>query len=302
MPAHSPDKLPCHFVGDCHFCFRMIYWSGGEQSMNEIGSVIRKLRLKYKMTQAQLASKLDVQSQTVSKWETGTTLPDTQMLPIIAEQFGVSIDELFGRTTGCGSYEIPNDSRDFLLRTYSQMYGPEAGPWNLSVENKYLEYRIADFFEKNFTITDNAKLCNIGIGAGEWDLYLSYKLRNGTLTSIDKFELCCRQLEQRLKCEANPNDVTVICADALDLNLEGQFDVVTMVGSTVRESGIGYALLEKAMGFVKEGGFLYYQSIDDEEDCNSVIRAAYQCGMNLAAYCQDDNYGYTCHYYKFERA
>ena len=31
--------------------------------------------------------------------------------------------------------------QDFLLKAYGALWGPEAGPWNLSVEQKYLEYR-----------------------------------------------------------------------------------------------------------------------------------------------------------------
>lgn len=39
--------------------------------------------------------------------------------------------------------------QDFLLRVYGQCYDAEAGPWNLSLENKYLEYMFAKFFEEN---------------------------------------------------------------------------------------------------------------------------------------------------------
>ncbi len=125
----------------------------------------------------------------------------------LADLFKISIDELFGRKYVSCSSDIPSDSVQFLLHAYSQMYGPEAGPWNLSVRNKYLEYRFVDFFEKNFTVDENTNICNIGIGAGEWDLYLSYKLKGGSLTSIDILESCCKQLEQRLICEGNPNEV-----------------------------------------------------------------------------------------------
>ena len=250
------------------------------------------------MTQAQLAAKLGVQYQTVSKWETETSVPDTVMLPRIADALGVRIDELFGRKTGCTN-AIPDDSREFLLQTYSQMYAPEAGPWNLSVENKYLEYRFRDFFETHFAVPEDCQICNIGIGAGEWDTYLSYKLPMGALTSIDRLEICCRQLEQRLLCEGNPNSVTVLCADAMTVNMDARFDIVTMVGSTATESGDGLALLAKAMGFVKDGGAIYYQTLDDKEDCNAVMQTAFQNGMALAAFLEDIAYGIRGCYYKF---
>ena len=94
----------------------------------------------------------------------------------------------------------------------------------------------------------------------------------------------------------------MIRADAGELALEGQFDIVTMVGSTVTESGMGLTLVEKAMDFVKAGGALYYQSIDSGEDSDRVIRAAHSRGMKLGAFAADDAYGFSCRYYKFERA
>ena len=75
--------------------------------------------------------------------------------------------------------------KSFLLQSYGEENGPEAGPWNTSLESKYLEYRITAFFEKDFEIGQGAQLCNIGIGAGNWDRYLSYRLNGGNLTSID---------------------------------------------------------------------------------------------------------------------
>lgn len=61
----------------------------------EIGAKIKQLRLAFGMTQEQLGSELSVSAQAVSKWESGTTMPDIQLLPEISVLFGVSIDELF---------------------------------------------------------------------------------------------------------------------------------------------------------------------------------------------------------------
>lgn len=267
--------------------------------MNKIGYQIRKLRTSLSITQAQLATELGVQYQTVSKWETGTTVPDTQMLPLIADYFHISIDELMGHTQRGCTGSISEDEKIFLLETYSQMYGPEAGPWNLSVANKYLEYRFTSFFEENFTITHGSNICNIGIGAGEWDRYLSYQLHGGTLTSIDKLENCCRQLEKRLQIEQNPNHVQIICADAMTLQFKESFDIVTMVGSTLMESNTGLALLEHVFTFLKPGGSIYYQTLDENEDCSQVIKTAFRNHLRMQAYLEDKAYGFHCHYYKF---
>ena len=64
----------------------------------EIGAKIKQLRLKLGMTQEQLGDELSVSPQAVSKWESGTTMPDIQLLPELSVLFGISIDELFSMT------------------------------------------------------------------------------------------------------------------------------------------------------------------------------------------------------------
>ena len=49
-----------------------------------IGEKIKTLRREMKLTQEQLAEYLDISSQAVSKWETGISSPDIDMLPRLA--------------------------------------------------------------------------------------------------------------------------------------------------------------------------------------------------------------------------
>lgn len=58
------------------------------------GAVIRKLREKNNMTQAELAVRLNVSDKTISKWETAKGYPDISLLEPIANVFGISITEL----------------------------------------------------------------------------------------------------------------------------------------------------------------------------------------------------------------
>ncbi len=62
----------------------------------ELGNVIKKMRFKASMTQEQLAEKLGISPQSVSKWENEVSMPDIALLPSIAEVFGITVDELFG--------------------------------------------------------------------------------------------------------------------------------------------------------------------------------------------------------------
>lgn len=61
-----------------------------------LGQKIRELRRRDGRTQETLAEAIGVTSQAVSRWEMGGGYPDMEMIPAIANYFGVSIDELFG--------------------------------------------------------------------------------------------------------------------------------------------------------------------------------------------------------------
>ena len=61
------------------------------------GSVISKYRKELGITQESLAQQLEVTNQAVSKWEGDQCCPDVMLLPRLADIFGITIDELFGR-------------------------------------------------------------------------------------------------------------------------------------------------------------------------------------------------------------
>lgn len=63
--------------------------------MELLGNKIRMLRKNKGMTQEELAEVLLVSSQAVSKWETHVSIPDVELLPVIARYFGITMDELF---------------------------------------------------------------------------------------------------------------------------------------------------------------------------------------------------------------
>ena len=63
--------------------------------MMNIGDNIKRLRQRHNLTQDQVAEKLCVSYQAVSKWENNINAPDISLLPEIAKLFGVSIDALF---------------------------------------------------------------------------------------------------------------------------------------------------------------------------------------------------------------
>ncbi len=61
-----------------------------------IGNIIKYLRKEKDITQDELADILGVSYQSVSRWETGACYPDMEMLPVISDFFGVTVDKLLG--------------------------------------------------------------------------------------------------------------------------------------------------------------------------------------------------------------
>ena len=60
----------------------------------KLGDNILKLRKDYKLSQEQLAEKVDVTRQTISNWELGETSPNPEQLKLLSKALNVSIDEL----------------------------------------------------------------------------------------------------------------------------------------------------------------------------------------------------------------
>ena len=57
---------------------------------NTIGHQIKLLRKAKGVTQEEMGTTLGISYQAVSKWENNTALPDVQMIPKIADYFGVT--------------------------------------------------------------------------------------------------------------------------------------------------------------------------------------------------------------------
>ena len=58
--------------------------------------VIYELRTKNHLSQDELAEKVFVTRQAVSRWETGETVPNTETLKLLSKLFNVSINTLLG--------------------------------------------------------------------------------------------------------------------------------------------------------------------------------------------------------------
>ena len=71
-----------------------------------LGDRIKYHRKRLGMTQEQLAQRIGVSTQAVSKWENNLSCPDISVLPELAEIFDISVDELLGKDTASGTAPV----------------------------------------------------------------------------------------------------------------------------------------------------------------------------------------------------
>jgi transcriptional regulator with XRE-family HTH domain len=115
--------------------------------------VLLEIRTKNHLTQDEMAERLFVTRQAVSRWENGETTPNLETLKIISNEFGVSIDNMLGsrRNNICQSCTYPLKNIDELgtntdgtLNTDYCIYCYKDGAWvdpNLTVQG-VIDYTI----------------------------------------------------------------------------------------------------------------------------------------------------------------
>ena len=89
---------------------------------NKIGNLIMSERKAKKLTQAKLAEKLFVSEKTISKWENGNGIPDTNSLPKLCEIFEISINELLnGERISTNNYKDKAEERLLELQKIKEI-------------------------------------------------------------------------------------------------------------------------------------------------------------------------------------
>lgn len=96
--------------------------------MNQLAQQIRVLRTDKNLSQDELAEKLYISRQAVSKWENGDATPDLDNLVKLSEIFTVSLDELVN-----GKKSVPTKEEDddnlHLLKGREYVMNPETGKY-----------------------------------------------------------------------------------------------------------------------------------------------------------------------------
>ena len=103
--------------------------------MQTIGMRIAQCRKRQNLTQEQLAEKMHISPQAVSKWETEISCPDIALLPELSQLLGVSIDYLVAGKEELKMRQLPQQQRkpfeELLLRVVVDSGGGDKVRLNL---------------------------------------------------------------------------------------------------------------------------------------------------------------------------
>ncbi|GKH31908.1 methyltransferase domain-containing protein [Hungatella hathewayi] len=166
-------------------------------------------RKKNGLTQDDLATRLGISYQAVSKWENNQSLPDVEQLVRISDIFHISMDALMGHTP----------SREKLTQ-YEAKYLQEDYYWGL--EPSPLCYEVMRLKPP----TQPWRVLDIGCGEGKDAVFFA---RNGY--DVSAFDLADQGLEKAKKLAAVYGvEVNFFQADVLDFRANSEFDIVFSSG------------------------------------------------------------------------
>lgn len=175
----------------------------------ELAKNICRYRKEKELTQEELARKLGVTFQAVSKWETSQTLPDITLLPGLSKILGISIDKLLGYV-----------SYDKQITIYEEEYKTQEYYWGIVPSKMCL--RVLELMPP----TTRLKLLDIGCGEGKDAVFFA---RNGY--DVTAFDISDAGIEKTKRLADNAGiQVKVFKADILDYRLDTNFDILFSSG------------------------------------------------------------------------
>ncbi|MBE6136060.1 MAG: helix-turn-helix domain-containing protein [Erysipelotrichaceae bacterium] len=161
----------------------MVFIGGG---LMQLANKIKQLRIKCGYTQDELAGRLGVSSQAISKWENQITTPDITVLPLLSEVFGVTIDELFDLSIEQKLERIENKldvEEELTVREFEDIESFLKSQLNQKENARKINYLLAYLYTHRF-MSDSKKISKYGREA----IRLDPGLRENTQWMINKAE------------------------------------------------------------------------------------------------------------------
>ncbi|MCM1327835.1 MAG: helix-turn-helix domain-containing protein [Ruminococcus sp.] len=140
----------------------------------EIKDILKNLREKNGLTQEQMAERVTVTRQAVSRWETGETQPNTDTLKILSREFDVSINTLLGspRQLICQCCGMPLGEDGLISRETDGSFNEDYCKWCYA-EGEFAyssKEALVDFLARTMPNPDNLA---DGVRREQFELYLS---------------------------------------------------------------------------------------------------------------------------------
>ncbi len=97
----------------------------------DMQEILKTLRQRNGLTQEQMAERVMVTRQAVSRWETGETQPNTDTLKILSREFDISVNTLLGspRLLVCQCCGMPLNEDGFISREADGAYNEDYCKW-----------------------------------------------------------------------------------------------------------------------------------------------------------------------------
>ena len=97
----------------------------------EVQDILKKLREKNNLTQEEMANRVNVTRQAVSRWENGETQPNPEMLKVLSREFDVSINTLLGspRQLFCQCCGMPLSEDSMISRETDNSFNEDYCKW-----------------------------------------------------------------------------------------------------------------------------------------------------------------------------
>lgn len=121
-----------------------------------IGEIISSLRKDKKLTQSELADKMNVTDKAVSKWERNISCPDVNSIPKLAEILGVTVDELLNAPNKQEKGKLNLEALKSIYSGFAILFGAIGLIWTFTA-NRFQVYECI-FISILFAIA--------GLGAG----------------------------------------------------------------------------------------------------------------------------------------
>ncbi len=176
--------------------------------MNELktGEVICKRRKELGLTQTQLAQKLNLSFQAVSKWENGSAYPDITSLPKLAAVLDTTVDALLGYSS------VETD--------YDRRYTTEGYYWGL------MPNRLCYDIMKILPPIKPYRVLDIGCGEGKDAVFFA---KCGY--EVTAFDQSAQGIEKAKRlAEHNQVEVNLFKADLFDYRPDKEFDIIFSSG------------------------------------------------------------------------